>query len=125
MPSCFWNFLSRSLVPDTLRQPTSKHTLTFRETCFFSPLPQLTPLPLSSPLLLFLAESLICWIKPLAIAPPHPVWHQIGSFGGFWAAAVLMYGSACEDWSSFGTYCSVATKWVRELHCIRSSAALH
>lgn len=86
MPSCFWNFLSRSLVPDTLRQPTSKHTLTFRETCFFFPPPSAHSAPslLSSP-------SLSCWEFNLldqapryrsstsCLAPDRIVWGILGS----------------------------------------------
>lgn len=78
MPSCFLNILSHLLVRATLRQPTSKHTLTFTEIT-----------SLHSPSLPFLAETLICLINPLPVTAPHPIWHQVESFGGFWVAAVL------------------------------------
>lgn len=83
MPSCFWNFLSRSLVLDTLRQPTSKHTLTFRETRFF-PLPQLTPLLLSSPSLSCREFNLLDQAphyrsSTSCLAPDRIVWGILGS----------------------------------------------
>lgn len=82
MSSC-WLGLTQMLirVPDTLWQPTSKHTLTFTE------------ISRHSPPALF---SFSCWdfnlldCSLLDLSPslsPHPIWHQT-----FFATDVLIYG---------------------------------
>lgn len=108
MPSCFWNFLSHSLVRDTLRQPTSKHTLTFTEMLFFPPSSH------SAPALFSLSPS--CWEFNLldqpppncssasCLAPDSIIWGILGS-------SCIDVWLAGEAWSSCGSYCSFVTKW--------------
>lgn len=107
---------------ETLRQPTSKHTLTFTKGLFFSSLILL----LLSSLFLFLAESLICWITPPSdrsstsyLAPDRIIW---GILGGSCVDVWL----ACESWSSCGSYGSSATKQAERttLHSILCGSAL-
>lgn len=68
---------------------------------------------------LFPAEALICLINPLPVTAPHPVWHRMESFGGFWGAAVLM--QACIARHVLLHYWQSGSERERE----KSSGALH